>query len=320
MKIVVLDGRTLNPGDNPWTSVEQLGDLTVYDKTPDDQILDRAADAEIILTNKTPLTAETLAKLSNLRFVAVLATGYNVVDVADARGRGIAVSNVPTYGTDAVAQFVFALLLELCHHVGLHNDLVRSGEWSLRNEFCFWDTPLIELASLTMGIIGFGRIGRRVGVIANAFGMSVIAHDVLGFDEPGYEPFARRDIGQLVAEADVVSLHCPLTDENEGFVNGEFLGRMKPSAFLINTSRGGLVDQQALTDALNAGALAGAAVDVVSEEPISPDNPLLGAGNCIVTPHMAWGALAARKRLMATTVANVAAFIKGDPINVVNGF
>jgi len=318
MRIVVLDGQTLNPGDNPWTGIEQLGSLTVYDKTPDDQILIRAADAEIILTNKTPLAAETLAALPNLRFVAVLATGHNVVDAAEARRRGIVVSNVPTYGTDAVAQFAFALLLELCHHVGLHSDLVSQGQWAVRDEFCFWDTPLVELASLTMGIVGFGRIGRRVGAIANAFGMGVIASDVHDFAQPDYEPFAKMDIKQLVAEADVLSLHCPLTDENDQFVNAELLGLMKPSAFLINTSRGGLVDQQALADALNAGRLAGAAVDVVSEEPISPDNPLLGAKNCIITPHMAWAALASRKRLMATTVANVSAFIAGNPINVVN--
>ena len=318
MRIVVLDGYVLNPGDNPWTGLEELGEVTVYDRTAEAEIVARACDAEVVLTNKTPLSAETLAALPKLRLVAVLATGYNVVDVAAARERGITVSNVPTYGTDSVAQFVFALLLELCHHVGRHDALVRDGEWRRRGEFSFWDSPLVELAGRTMGLVGFGRIGRRVGQIAHALGMSVLACDPLAFEEPDYRPFRTATLGEVLAEADVVSLHCPLTDDNEGFVNAELLGRMKSTALLINTARGPLVNQADLRRALDAGVIAGAAVDVVREEPIAPDNPLLGAANCIITPHIAWAALAARRRLMETTVRNVAAYQAGRPINVVN--
>ena len=318
MKIVVLDGHTLSPGDNPWDDIEKLGDLTVHPKTAADEIIGRSADADILLTNKTPLSAETIAQLPKLKFIAVLATGYNVVDVAAARERGIPVSNVPTYGTDSVAQFVFALLLEMCHHVGEHDSLVKDGEWRRRDEFCFWNHPLVELAGKTIGIVGFGRIGRRVGEIAHALGMSVLAHDPMDVAPPDYEPFARGSIEEVFAAADVVSLHCPQTEGNAGMVNADLLGRMKPGAMLINTARGGLVNQQDLRAALESGQLAGAAVDVVSEEPIDPENPLLGAPHCIITPHIAWAALAARKRLMKTIAENVAAFAEGSPINVVN--
>jgi glycerate dehydrogenase len=307
MTIVVLDGYTLNPGDNPWDELAHLGKLTLHDRTPAEQIVTRARDAEIILTNKTPLTAEMLAQLPSLRFIAVLATGYNIVDVDTARQRGIPVSNVPEYGTDSVAQHVVALLLELCHHVALHDAAVKSGEWTRSLDFCFWKSPPLELVGLTMGIIGFGRIGLRVGGLAQAFGMQVVT--------------AGREIDRIqrvFTEADVVSLHCPLTSENAGFVNRELLRRMKRSAFFINTARGGLVDEHALADALNAGMLAGAAVDVISTEPMRPDNPLLAARNCIITPHIAWASLAARRRLMATTAKNVEAFLSGRPINVVN--
>jgi glycerate dehydrogenase len=318
VKIVVLDGYTLNPGDNPWDEVGKLGELTVHDRTPADQIVERAKDAEIVFTNKTPLSAETLARLPRLKFISVLATGFNIVDIQAARARGIPVSNVPVYGTDSVAQFVFALLLELCHHVGHHDQAVRKGEWARRGDFCFWDYPLIELAGLSMAFIGFGRIGRRTAELAHAFGMRVIAADVVRGDDPGYRPFAWKEIPDAFAEADVVSLHCPLTASNLRFVNQGLLGRMKPSAFLINTSRGPLIEERDLAEALNRGTLAGAAVDVVSAEPIAPDSPLLKAKNCLITPHMAWGALAARKRLMATTVENVKAFLAGKPIHVVN--
>ncbi|GMV97062.1 MAG: D-2-hydroxyacid dehydrogenase [Phycisphaerae bacterium] len=316
-RIVVLDGYTLNPGDNPWTEVAALGDLTVYDRTPPDQIVARSAGADILLTNKTPLTAETISQLPNLKFIAVLATGYNVVDVAAARKRGIPVSNVPIYGTDSVAQFVFALLLELCHHVALHNDLIHQGEWP-RREWCFWNTPLIELAGRTMGLVGFGRIGRRVGEIAHAFGMAVLAHDTHPGAEPGYQPFAWAGIEEIFSSADVVSLHCPLTADNAGLVNARLLGRMKKEAFFINTARGPLVNEQDLAAALRDGKLAGAALDVVSREPIEAGHPLLSAPNCILTPHIAWATAAARRRLTRTTAENVAAFLAGKPINVVN--
>jgi len=316
VRIVVLDGYTLNPGDNPWTDVERLGALTVYDRTPPNEVIARAAGAQIILTNKTPLSAETLAKLPDLRFVSVLATGYNVVDVAAARQREIPVSNVPVYGTDSVAQFVFALVLELCQHVARHSELVHQGEWARSRDFCFWTAPLVELAGKQMGIVGFGRIGRRVGELAHAFGMSVCAHDPYPGAMPSYGPFEWKGIDEVFALADVVSLHSPQTEENRGMVDARLLGLMKPEAILINTARGGLVKEADLAAALNSGRIAGAGVDVVSEEPIRPDNPLLGARNCLITPHIAWATLAARRRLMRTTADNIAAFIAGSPINL----
>lgn len=318
MRIVVLDGDVLNPGDNPWDDVAKLGEFAVYDRTPDDLIIERARDAEVIVTNKTALLAETIGRLPKLRFITVLATGHDVVDAEAARRRGIPVSNVPDYATDSVAQFVFALLLELCHHVGEHDRAVKDGEWSRSGEFCFWKTPLVELCGKRMGIVGFGRIGRRVGELAHAFGMDVLASRVRESDPPEYEPFAWRTVPEIFAEADVVTLHCPQTAENTGVVNADLLGRMKPGAFLINTARGGLVVEQDLADALNAGRIAGAAADVAAAEPIAAESPLLTARNCILTPHIAWAALAARRRLMKTTARNIAAFITGSPINVVN--
>ena len=318
MRIVVLDGHTLNPGDNPWDDIAELGELTVYDRTPADAILERARGAEVVVTNKTPLSAATLAALPKLRFIAVLATGYNVVDVAAARERGIPVSNVPEYSTNAVAQFTFALLLELCHHVGAHDASVKSGEWSASTDFCYWTAPLVELEGRTMGVVGFGRIGRRVGELAHAFGMNVLACDVVRSDPPEYERFAWRKLADLAAESDVVTLHCPQTPENTGMVNAELLGMMKPDAFLLNAARGGLVVEADLAAALNAGRIAGAAVDVVGTEPIPERSPLLTARNCLITPHIAWAALAARRRLMRTTAENIAAFLAGSPVNVVN--
>ncbi|MBN1417510.1 MAG: D-2-hydroxyacid dehydrogenase [Planctomycetes bacterium] len=316
MKIVVLDGYALNPGDNPWAPVAELGDLTVHDRTPAAQILERARGAEIILTNKTPLSAEMLAKLDRLRFISVLATGYNIVDVPAAAERGIVVSNVPVYGTDSVAQFVFALLLHFCHNVAGHDAAVKAGEWSRAGDFCFWITPLTELKDKTIGIIGFGRIGRTVGTLASAFGMRVLAADDFREDPPAYA-FQWADADTVFREADVVTLHCPLTDDNPKMVNAETLGKMKPGAILINTARGGLVDEAALAQALNEGRIRGAACDVVSAEPIPPDSPLLRAKNILLTPHIAWATLEARRRLMRTTADNVAAFIAGHPINVV---
>jgi len=318
MNIVILDGYAVNPGDNPWDELAKLGKLTVYDRTPADEIAERAREADIILTDKTPLSAETLPKLPNLRFVSVLATGYDPVDVAAARGRGIPVSNVPAYGTSAVAEHVFALLLELCRHVGLHDAAVKTGDWSRAPDYCFWRTPQLELAGRTMGIIGLGRIGRRVAGLAGAFGMPVLANSRSQGEPPRIDRFAWAGARDIFARADVVSMHCPLTDETKRMVNADLLRRMKPAAFFINTSRGGLVVEQDLADALNAGRLAGAACDVVAKEPIPADSPLLSAKNCILTPHVAWAALEARQRLVAATAANVAAFIAGEPTNVVN--
>ncbi|TVR01756.1 MAG: D-2-hydroxyacid dehydrogenase [Spirochaetaceae bacterium] len=317
MNIVVLDGYTLNPGDNPWTAVERLGTLTVYDRTPQEQIVERAAGAQIVLTNKTPLSRATIEQLPELRFIAVLATGYNVVDVAYARERGIPVSNVPVYGTDAVAEYVFALTLNFCRAPQTHADLVRAGEWGKTGDFSFWRTPLSELAGKTMGIVGFGRIGRRVGELAAAFKMRVLAHDTYHGNPPAY-PFEFCEIDELFAQSDVVSLHCNQTPENTGMVNTRLLQRMKPTALLVNTARGGLVNEADLAAALVAGCPAAAALDVVSVEPITADNPLSKVSNALITPHIAWAAVEARRRLMATTAENIAAFQAGAPIHVVN--
>lgn len=317
MKIVVLDGYTLNPGDHSWQEVESFGDVTVHDFTEESDIVSRSSGAEIILTNKTPLTAATLEQLPDLKYIGVLATGFNVVDVEAARARGIPVTNIPTYGTDSVAQFVMALLLELCHHVAHHSEAVKGGAWERAGQFCFWDFPLIELAGRSMGIIGFGRIGRRVGEIADAFGMKVLAADVYRENPPAY-PFEWAEIPEVFEKADVVSLHCPQTADNVEMVNRNLLERMKPTAFLINTSRGGLIQEADLAAALEAGTLAGAACDVVSSEPIRRDNPLLDAPNMILTPHIAWATLSARQRLMKTAAENIGAFLKGSPVNVVN--
>ena len=310
MRIVVLDGHTVNPGDNPWDPVARLGDLTVFDRTPPALVIERARHAEIVLTNKTRLDAAAFRSLPALRFVAVLATGFDVVDVAAARERAIAVSNVPEYGTDSVAQHTFALLLELCNRAALHASAVAAGEWSRSSDFSFWKAPIVELSGLTMGIVGSGRIGRRVADIARAFGMEVTAASARLAE--------RAKLVDLFTRADVVSLHCPLTAETAGLVDRALLRRMKRTAFLLNTARGGLVDEAALRAALEAGELAGAGFDVASREPIEPSNPLLGAPNLVLTPHLAWASLAARRRLMDTTARNVAAFLAGTPINVVN--
>jgi glycerate dehydrogenase len=318
MRAVVLDGYTLNPGDNPWDSLAEVVELEVHDRTPEAQIVERVGDAEIVLTNKTVLTAETIGKLPNLQFISVLATGFNVVDTGAARDRRIPVSNVPIYGTDTVAQHVFAVLLTHCHNPVLHDQAIRAGQWQATGDFCFWNTPLIELVGKTMGIIGFGRIGRRVGELANAFGMHVLAYDTVRANSPDYEPFAWADLEEVFERCDVVSLHCPQTPENTKMVNLELISLMKPTALLINAARGGLVHEESLAKALNEGRIAGAALDVLSREPIEDDNPLRTAKNCLLTPHIAWATLEARKRLMAVTVENVSAFVGGKPINVVN--
>jgi glycerate dehydrogenase len=318
MQIVVLDGYVLSPGDNPWDPVSELGELTVYDRTSPEQTVERAAGAEVVLTNKTPLDADTLAKLPDLRLISVLATGYNVVDVEAAARQGVLVANVPEYGTDAVAQYVFAALLTLCHRVELHSQAVHDGEWTNGLDFCFWKTPLVELVGKTIGIVGFGRIGRRTAELARAFGMKVLACDVQRVNPPDDPGFAWADLDELFAASDVVSLHCPQTAENAGMVNADLLGRMKPTAFFINAARGGLVVEADLAASLADGGLAGAALDVVSTEPIAADNPLLAAPDCLITPHVAWATLGARQRLMRTTAENIAAFQAGRPIHIVN--
>jgi glycerate dehydrogenase len=318
VKIVVLDGRTLNPGDNPWDPIAALGDLDVYDRSARDEVVVRAVQAEIVVTNKTRLPAEALAELPRLRLIAVLATGYDNVDVAAARARGVTVCNVPAYATDSVAQHVFALLLELAHRVAAHDAAVRAGEWTRAREFSFWLSAPVELRGSTMGIVGFGRIGRRTADLAHAFGMDVLAATRTAVDPPGWQPFQTVSVEELFARSDVVSLHCPLTPTTERLVDARMLARMKPTAFLVNTARGRLVDEEALVTALSEGRLAGAALDTVSREPLPADHPLLAAPNCIVTPHLAWASLAARRRLMLGTAENIRAFIAGRPVNVVS--
>lgn len=318
MKIVVLDGYTLNPGDLSWKGLEAVGTLVVHERTEAPLVVQRVQGADLVLTNKTPLPAEVLKQLKGLRYIGVLATGYNVVDVKAARELGIPVSNIPTYGTASVAQFAVALLLELCHHVGLHSDAARAGEWSRNKDWCFWHTPLVELSGKTMGIVGFGRIGRDVGKIAAALGMRVIACDAVETNPPAYPGFRWAGLEELLSESDAVSLHCPLFPETEGLINAQRLRLMKPTAFLINNSRGPLIVDQDLADALNDGRLAGAAVDVLSAEPPAGSNPLLTAKNCLVTPHMSWATKEARSRLMDLAVDNVKAFLAGKPQNVVN--
>ncbi|HKE22816.1 MAG TPA: D-2-hydroxyacid dehydrogenase [Bryobacteraceae bacterium] len=317
MKIVVLDGYCLNPGDLSWDALRSFGEVEIYDRTPAAQALDRARGATVIFTNKTPLPGDVLVQLTELRYIGVLATGYNVVDTAAAARQSIIVTNIPTYGTASVAQFVFALLLELCHHVGRHTAAVRSGEWSHSPDWSFWRSPLIELAGKTMGIVGLGRIGRATGRIADAMGMTVIAADSVRSDPPMWPGFRWAGVEELLAEADVVTLHAPLFPDTRGMVNARTLGLMKPTAFLINTSRGPLVVDRDLADALNSGHLAGAGLDVLSVEPPDECNPLLTARNCIVTPHMAWATREARSRLMDLAVGNLAAWVAGNPRNVI---
>ena len=317
MKIVVLDGYCLNPGDLSWDFLSQFGEYTVYDRTPNELIVSRIGDAEIVLLNKTPISEETLAACPSVKLICVLATGFNVVDVAAARKRNIPVCNVPDYGTAAVAQFTFALLLELCHRVGYHAKAVREGKWCSCPDFCFWDTPQMELAGKTLGIIGFGRIGRAVGKIAGAFGMKVIAYNRSQCEE-GKAIGNYVSLEELLATSDIISLHCPLTPENTGLINEEAIGKMKDGAILINTARGPLLDEQAVDDALERGKLKGVACDVVSTEPMKESNPLRTAPNCIVTPHMAWAPKESRQRIADCTERSIRAFLAGNPLNTVN--
>jgi glycerate dehydrogenase len=318
MRIIVLDGHTLNPGDLSWDAFATLGELTVHERTPEAEIIPRAAGAEILLTNKTPLSSATIGQLPALRYIGVLATGYNVVDADAAAARGIPVTNVPEYGTASVVQLVFAHILNFCNHAAEHGASVRAGAWSRSPDFCFWEHPLVELSGLTLGIVGSGRIGLAVARVAEAFGMRVLVSGRPGRKQEA-GGFPRTDLQTLFRESDVVSLHCPLTDETRGLVNRERIRLMKPNAFLINTSRGPLVVEADLAEALNDGTIAGAGLDVLSTEPPSPDNPLLTARNCCVTPHIAWATLDARRRLMQTASENLRGFLDGNRIHVVNG-
>ncbi len=318
MKIVVLDGYTLNPGDMSWSDMEKLGDLIVYDRTPADKIIERIGNAEIVLTNKVVLSREILQKLTTVRYVGVMATGYNVVDTAAAHEFGITVTNVPAYSTDSVAQMVFAFILEFCHHVGEHSRSVREGDWTKSADFSYWNYPLLELKNKNLGIIGFGAIGRSVARIGEAFGMNVNVYNRTRRLELETDRIKFAELEQVLSTSDFVSIHCPLTDETKGLINKDSISRMKQGAYLINTSRGPVINEQDVADALKEGKLAGLGADVVSVEPVLENNPLLNAKNCLLTPHFAWATFEARKRLMDTLVKNIDAFIKGSPVNVVN--
>lgn len=318
MKIVILDGYTLNPGDLSWKGFEKLGGVTVYDRTEPGEIVSRIGDAEAVIVNKCPITRETMAACPGMKYIGVLATGYNVVDVEAAARRGIAVTNIPTYGTTAVAQMVFAHLLAICHHVEAHSEAVHNGEWNSSPDWCFWNYPLIELAGKTMGIVGFGRIGQNVARIAVALGMKVLAFD-RHENETGRQLAQYVSLDELLSKADVVSMHCPLFPETERMINRSTIAKMKTGVIFINTSRGQLVDEKDLADALNSGKIAAAGLDVVYTEPIRTDNPLLHAANCLITPHIAWAPTESRRRLMDIAVENLAKFIAGTPVNVVNG-
>lgn len=318
MKIVVLDGFTLNPGDLTWERLQKLGDVTIYDRTNVDEILERVGEAEIVFTNKTPLNKETLSNLPDVKYIGVLATGYNVVDTIAAKEQGKIVTNIPTYGTTAVAQFVFAHLLEICHHVWDHSQEVKKGAWGAGLDFCFWNYPLVELAGKTMGIIGMGRIGQTTAKIAMAFGMKVLAVDAYPIKELENDQFEYVELDTMFANADVISLHCPLFESTQGIINKANIAKMKDGVILINTSRGPLIVEEDLADALNSGKVGGAGLDVLSVEPASNDNPLLSAKNCIITPHIAWAPKESRERLLNIAVDNLISYSEGNPVNVVN--
>lgn len=320
MKIVILDGYTLNPGDLSWEGLQKVGNVIIYDRTENevDKILNAIDDAEIIFTNKTILNKEVLEKAPNIKYIGVLATGYNVVDIATAKELGITVTNVPGYSTNAVAQMTFALLLELTNQVGIHNNAVHAGEWSNSLDFCFSKTPLIELSNKTIGIIGFGQIGSATAKIAQAFGMKVLVNSNRSFPELETETLQFIDLDTLFAQSDVISLHCPLTEKTERIINKSSIERMKKGVMIINTARGALIVEEDLKNALNSGKVGGAAIDVASVEPMSKENPLFQAKNCVITPHIAWAPKEARKRLMKIATHNLKAFLNGDPMNVVN--
>lgn len=318
MNIVILDAYTSNPGDLSWEKFEALGNLSVYDFTPKDKVTERCADADIIIDNKVVLDREILSRLPKLKYIGMLSTGFNVIDVQAAKELGIAVANVPTYSTSAVAQLTFALILETYNQVGLHNNAVHNGEWSSCRDFCFWKSPLIELCDKTIGIIGFGKIGNAVAKIADAFGMNILCYAPREKPMPNLKSFRFVSLDELARESDIVSLHCPLTPETTGIINRNFLDKMKKNAIVINTSRGPAVDEKALADAINEGRIFGAGVDVLSTEPPKADNPLLNCERCFITPHVAWAGFETRVRLLEIVYENLNAFINGNPINIVN--
>ncbi len=321
MKIVVLDGYTLNPGDLDWKGLETIGDCTVYDRTSLTDVqeaINRIGDAEIVFTNKTPMPKSLFDACPNIKFVGVLATGYNVVDVNAAKDKGVIVTNIPTYGTAAVGQFTIALLLEICHHIGHHNNAVHEGKWENNADWCFWDYPLIELDGKTIGIIGYGRIGQATGKIAQALGMKVLAYDEYKNPNLVTETCKYAELDELLKESDVIALHCPLFPSTQGIISKENIAKMKDGVIILNDSRGPLIVEEDLAEALNSGKVAAAGLDVVSSEPIKGNNPLLKAKNCIITPHIAWAPKESRKRLMDIAVNNLQAFVAGEPVNVVN--
>ena len=315
MNIVILDGYTTNPGDLNWSGLEELGNLTVHERTSEDKIIERAVDCEIVLTNKTILNRNIIEALPKVKYIGLMSTGTNAVDIAAATSHGITITNVPAYSTASVAQAVFALLLELTNHVEKHNKACRAGKWARHHDFCFTETPLIELAGKTMGIIGFGAIGQAVATIADAFGMKTLVYTRTPQED---EQITHVSLEAIFEQADIISLHCPLTSQTEKMINKDSLARMKKNAFLINTGRGGLIDEDALANALNSEIIAGAGLDVLTAEPPAEDNPLTKAQNCIITPHIAWATLAARTRLIETIINNLTGFISGNKINVVN--
>lgn len=319
MKLVILDAYAENPGDLSWDWLKDIvEEYDIYDITPPEKVMERSIDADILVTNKTVLTADILSKLPKLKYISTLATGYNVIDTAYAREKGIAVSNIPAYSTDGVAQLVFALILEIVNNVALHNESVKNGDWCSSEHFCYWKTPITELANKTLGIVGFGKIGSAVAQIANAFGMKVIAYSPNTRTYNGFGQVEFVSLDEVTASADIISLHCPLTASTEGLVNTEFLKKMKKTAILINTSRGPVINEADLKEALDNGVIAAAGVDVLSAEPAKKDNPLLTCDNCIITPHIAWASFEARSRLMNIFKSNVEGFVAGKPINVVN--
>lgn len=318
MKIVVLDGYTLNPGDLSWDELKKLGEVKIYDRTPADQTVDRIGDAEIVFTNKTVIDKAVLDACSGVKYIGVLATGYNVVDVEATKEKGIPIVNIPAYGTAAVAQFAIALLLEICHHVGEHGQSVTRGEWTNNIEWCYWNHPLIELAGKTIGIVGFGHIGQQTARIAQALGMHVLAYTRHPNKKLESETLQYVSLEELFAQSDVISLHCPLFEDTKGMINKENIGKMKDGVIIINTSRGPLIVEEDLAEALNSRKVYAAGVDVVSTEPIKADNPLLKAKNCIITPHIAWAPKEARARLLQIAVGNLKSFLAGSPVNVVN--
>ncbi len=318
MKIVILDGYVINPGDASWDEISALGELVVYDRTPIEQIVERAKDAEAVFINKAPMRAEILKQLPKLKFIGVLATGYDVIDLEQAGKQGIAVCNVVAYGLDSVAQQAMALLLELCRRTSLHDAAVKAGEWASSPDWCFWKTEQVDISGKTMGIVGFGNIGRRIGELAHAFGLEILALKRGADKDPGYRPFAFVSLDELLSRSDVISLNCPLTEQSRGMINRDSLSKMKRGAIVINTARGPLVNEADVAEALHSGRLAGYGADVLSKEPASPDNPLLSAPNTLITPHIAAVTRTARGNIIRLSAVNLRGWVDGKPVNVVN--